>query len=67
MSNLMNVYKVTVSCVHHYGGGHMQRQDEPPVSVVAENGDDAVKKVKKMHASFEPQLEVCERVLTAVR
>lgn len=64
---MKNLYNVTVSCIHHYGNNHMERHDEPPIIMLAKNGDEAVTKVKAMHKSFEPQLEKLERVVEHVR
>lgn len=53
----MNVYAVTLSCIQHYGNGYMKRETASPQKIVAENGEQAVKKAKAKVSWTKPILE----------
>lgn len=62
----MNVYEVVFITRHHYGNGHMEREEDSPIRIVAKDGEDAVKKAKKKVLSDEPRLESIKRIVDDV-
>lgn len=62
----MNIYKVTLSCIRHYGNGYKKREDEQTQTISAKDGDAAVRKAKKKVAFAEPLLEGLERLIENV-
>lgn len=62
----MNIYEVILCTNHHYGNGHIERENEQPRRVLAKDGESAVKKAKKEIAYSEPTLEGLKLVMSDV-
>lgn len=62
----MNIYEVVFKTKRHYGNGYIQYEEDTPMRIMAEDGEQAVKKARKKISFAEPILESLTKVMNNV-